>query len=409
MNSSSDVADAFTPSPDHALLRETVRNFAEAEVDGRQAITFNKEERFNINLFRKLGDLGLLGVTVPEEYGGAGFDATAACIVHEELSASDPAFCLSFLAHSLLFANNLARNGTEEQKHKYLPAACSGELIGGMCMSEPGAGTDVFGMRTKADKIDGGSKYVINGSKMWITNGTLDGETTGDAFLVYAHTAEQGQKPGLSLFLVEKGTKGFRLGQQIKDKCGMRASMTAELVFEECIIPAENLVGVEGKAAACMMRNLEIERLGLAAMSCGIARRCVELMVKYSGERKAFGEPLRNFGQIQRLIADSYASMSAGRALMYQIAKGMDLDKEAVPGSNKRVETDAVKLFCGKMGKDAADAAMQVMGGYGYVGEYQVERLWRDSKLLEIGGGTNESHHKNIVRDLSAPGRWVIA
>jgi len=368
------IHSAFEPSPDHAILRETVRSFAENEVDG-QAIEYNRDERFNVDLFRKLGELGLLGVTVPDAYGGSGFDATAVCIVHEELSAADPAFCLSFLAHSLLFANNLARNGSETLKQKYLPPACTGQLIGGMCMSEPEAGTDVLAMKTRAAKVEGGG-YSLTGSKMWITNGTLDGKTTGDAFLVYANTEDEGGKPGLSLFLVEKDTPGFRLGQQIKDKCGMRASMTAELVFDNCLIPAENLVGEEGKAAACMMRNLEIERLGLGAMGCGIARRCVELMVRYSGERKTFGQPLKNFGQIQRLIADSYAGMSAGRALLYQTAQGLDLDNEATSFNNKRIETDAVKLVCGKMAKDCADAAMQVMGGYGYVGEYQVERLY---------------------------------
>jgi len=394
-------SSSFEPSEDHAMLRKMVRDFAEKEVDP-QANEFNRDERFNRALFRKLGaDLGLIGITVPEEYGGSMLDAAAVCIAHEELSAADPAFCLSYLAHSLLFVNNLARNGSNAQKAEFLPRACSGEIVGGMCMSEPNAGTDVLSMATRA-KRDGGD-FILNGTKMWITNGTLDGTTTGDVFLVYAKTEK-----GLSLFIVEKGTKGFTLGQQIKDKCGMRASPTAELVFDNVRVPAANLVGEEGKAVGCMMRNLEIERLGLAAMSCGIARRSVERMAKYAGERKQFGNTLISFGQIQRLLADSYSAMSAGRALLYSTAAKVDFDKPPVPGSNTRVETDAVKLFCGKMAKDCADSAIQVLGGNGYVGEYQVERLWRDSKLLEIGGGTNEAHHKNIARDLSRAGTHAI-
>jgi isovaleryl-CoA dehydrogenase len=346
----------------------------------------------NVPLFRKLGELGLLGVTVPEEYGGSGMDATAATIVHEELSSSDPGFCLAYLAHSMLFANNLARNGNEVQKRKWLPAACEGSAVGGMCMSEPSVGTDVLGMKTTAR--EDGDAYVLNGSKMWITNGTTDGETTGDVFLVYAKT---GAGPrDVSLFLVEKGMPGFSLGQQIKDKLGMRASMTAELVFEDCRVPRENLVGQRGGAAVCMMRNLEIERVTLAAMSLGIARRCVEDMNRYARERQAFGSKLNQFGQMQRLIAESYAEYMAGRSYVYQTALNLDLDSVG-----NGLDADGVKLYCGNMGKQVADRAIQVMGGYGYVGEYNVERLWRDAKLLEIGGGTNEAHHKNIIRDLS--------
>lgn len=397
---SSGTPTAFEPTADHAELRRMVREFSEKEVDP-QAIAFNRDEKFNYDLFLKLGQLGLLGVTVPEQYGGAAFDATAACIVHEEMSAADPAFCLSYLAHSLLFVNNLARNGNHEQKLRFLPAACEGKMIGGMGMSEPSAGTDVLAMRTSATRD--GDEYVINGQKMWITNGTIDGSSTGDVFLVYARQkgVGKGGADGFSLFLVEKGLKGFSLGQQIKDKCGMRASMTAELVFDQVRVPAANLVGSEGGAVGCMMRNLEIERLCLAAMSCGIARRCLEVMAKYSKERETFGKPLHEYGQIQRLIAEGYANMSAGRALLYQTAAAMHLDAEPSSSNHKRLETDAVKLFCGKMAKDVADGAVQTLGGYGYIADYQVERLWRDSKLLEIGGGTNEAHHKNIARDLA--------
>lgn len=368
-----------------------VRAFTETEVEP-QALEFNRAEKMNVPLFRKLGELGLLGVTVPEQYGGSGMDATAAVIVHEELSASDPAFCLSYLAHSMLFVNNLAQNGTEAQKMKYLPAACDGSKIGGMCMSEPSVGTDVLGMSTTAT-LDG-DEWVINGQKMWITNGTIDGETTGDIYLVYAKTGKE--RKDLTLFLVEKGTPGFSLGQQIKDKLGMRASMTAELVFEDVRIPKENVVGQIGGAALCMMRNLEIERIVLAAMSLGIARRSVEEMNRYGGERKAFGKPINTFGQMQRFIAESYCEYMAGRSYVYDVANQLQLDS-----TGNGLDADGVKLYCGVMAKNVADRAIQLMGGYGYCGEYNVERLWRDSKLLEIGGGTNEAHHKNMVRDLS--------
>jgi len=386
------MTDLFNPSEEHKALRDMVRTFAEREVDP-QAEEFDKAERFNVELFRKLGELGLLGITVPFDYGGSEMDATAAVIAHEELSAADPGFCLAYLAHSMLFVNNLAVNGTDEQKLKYLPKTCSGELIGGMCMSEPNAGTDVMGMGTTARKD--GNEYVLNGQKMWITNGAISDTELGDIFLVYAKQ-EDPKERAVSLFLVEKGTPGFKLGQKIKNKLGMRASTTAELVFEDCRIPAENLVGEPGKAIRSMMRNLAIERVTLAAMSLGIARRSVEVMNRYASERTSFGKPLHSFGQIQRHIAESYADFMAGRAYTYYVASQLELD-----AFGNRVDSDGVKLYCSTMGKEVADRAIQVLGGYGYVGEYQVERLWRDAKLLEIGGGTIEAHQKNMTRDLS--------
>lgn len=346
-----------------------------------------------MELFKQVGEQGYLGVTVPEEYGGAGLDATASVIIHEELSAADPGFCLSYLAHSLLFCNNLAVNGNEEQCLKYLPRACAGEIIGGMCMSEPGAGTDVLGLSTTAKKD--GDDYIIDGTKMWITNGCIDDTEQGDVYLVYARTGEKSSD--LSLFIVEKGMPGFSVGQRIKDKCGMRASPTAELVFQGVRVPAANMVGVEHGAVKCMMRNLEIERVGLAAMSTGIARRCVEVMNRYSRERTAFGQPISQFGQIQAHIATSYAEYAAARAYVYATANDLDL---TATGSN-RLDSDGVKLIASVMGTTVANRAMQCLGGYGYVGEYQVERLWRDAKLIEIGGGTLEAHQKNITRELA--------
>lgn len=234
--------------------------------------------------------------------------------------------------------------------------------------------------------------------RMWITNGAINDTDLGDAFLVYARTGNSGNvRRDFSSFIVEKSFPGFSLGQRIKDKLGMRASMTAELVFENCEIPAENIVGNEGEAVVCMMRNLEIERVTLAAMSVGIARRCVNIMTSYANERTAFGEKLSAFGQIQGMIGTSYAEYMAGKSYVYNTARHLQLDASV----GNRVESDGVKLFCGKMAKDVADRAIQTLGGYGYVAEYSVERLWRDAKLLEIGGGTNESHQKNMTRDLS--------
>ncbi len=379
--------DLFNPSEEHQLLRDTMRDFTTKEVEP-QALEHDRTETFNIGLFRQLAELGLLGVTVSEEDGGAGMDGVAAVIVHEELSASDPGFCLAYLAHSVLFVHNFAHNGSAEQKARYLPKVLSGEWIAGMCMTEPEVGTDVMGMRSRAVKQ--GDHYVLNGRKMWITNGAIDAKTPGDLFLVYAKTGDK-----ISSFLVEKGFEGFALGQKIHDKLGVRASATAELVFEDCKVPVGNLIGDEGSSMLHMMRNLEIERLTLAAMSLGMARRAIDVMVRYAEERKAFGKPLSEFGQIQRHIAESYAKYMAGRSYVYSTAARMDLGKHG-----NRVDSDGVKLFCSTMAKEVCDSAIQALGGYGYVGEYVVERLWRDAKLIEIGGGTVEAHQKNICRDL---------
>jgi isovaleryl-CoA dehydrogenase len=385
--------DLFNPTEEHAMLRETLRAFVQSEVEG-QAAEYDREEKFNFGLFKKVGELGLLGITVPEAYGGSGMDVIAAVITHEELSTSDPGFCLAYLAHSMLCVNNLAVNCSEDQKKRWLPSLCSGEKIGSMAISEPHVGTDALGMKSTA--ILAGENYILNGRKMWITNGTVDDlNTPGDCVLVYAKTGERNGKPSISTFLVEKGFKGFSVGQKIKDKLGMRASSTAELVFQDCVVPKANLVGQEGDAFHHMMRNLEIERVTLAAMSLGIARRSLQIMNKYASEREAFGEPIRNFGQIQRFIGESYAEYRAARTYVYDVARMMDPKR-----LGHRLDSDGVKLFAAGVGKNIADRAIQVLGGYGYVGEYVVERLWRDAKLLEIGGGTNEAHQRNITRDL---------
>ncbi len=384
------------PTDEHRMLREMIEDFVKNEVEP-QALEYDRDERFNLPLFRQLGELGLLGITVPDEYGGAGMDAIAACIVHEELSASDPGFCLAYLAHSMLFVNNFALNANEEQKQRVLPKVCSGEWVGAMAMSEPDYGTDVLGMRTTAQR-DANGDWILNGQKMWITNGCQDDDgTPADVVLVYARTGQEATgRARISSFLVERGFSGYRVGQKIMDKTGMRASNTAELVFEDCRVPAANLIGNEGFSLQHMMRNLEIERLTLAAMSLGIARRSLEAMNQYAQERLAFGKSINRFGQIQRHIGDSYAEYKAAQAYVYNTARLLDLDK-----GGQRLDSDGVKLFTATVAKNIADRAMQVHGGYGYVGEYVVERLWRDAKLLEIGGGTVESHQKNITRDLT--------
>jgi len=388
--------DLANPTEEHAMLREMVRDFVREEVEP-QALEHDREEKFNLDLFRKLGEYGLLGISVSEDYGGSGMDATAVAIVNEELSYSDPGFCLAYLAHAQLMVNNLAHNGNEEQKSRILPKVCSGEWVGCMAMSESGYGTDVLGMQTTATQNDDGD-WLINGQKMWITNGSIDEQgTPADVCWLYARTGTDSKgRAEVTTFLVEKGMRGYSVGQKIYDKTGMRASNTAELVFDDCLVPAANIVGEVGDSMIHMMRNLELERIGLAAMGLGIARRSLAAMNRYASEREAFGKEIREFGQIQRHIGESWAEYRAMRAYIYDTARNTDLEK-----SGNRLDTDGVKLYGTTAAKNIADRAIQVLGGYGYVGEYTVERLWRDAKLLEIGGGTLESHQKNITRDLS--------
>lgn len=391
----------FDPTEEHKMLRQMVRDFAANEVEP-QAESYDHKEEFNLELFRKLGELGLLGITANDSYGGSAMDPTAAVIAHEELSYSDPGFTLAYLAHTMLCVNNIEVNASEEQKAEFLPKLSSGEWVGAMAMSEPHVGTDVLGMHTSA--IKEGDHYVLNGRKMWITNGTIDEKRTPcDVVLVYAKTGESNGRPLLSTFIVKKEFEGFSVGQKIAGKLGMRGSNTAELVFENCKVPAKYLVGSEGDSMLHMMRNLEIERLTLAAQSVGIARRCIDVMVKYANEREAFGAPLNRFGQIQKYIAESYAEYMAAKTYVYSTAQNMTIHSEGT-----RMDSDGVKLFATTMGKIVADRAIQVLGGYGYVAEYVVERLWRDAKLLEIGGGTLEAHQKNITKDLCKSGDLLI-
>ncbi len=370
----------FDPTPEHQMLRAMVRDFAATEVEP-QAERFDQRQELNRPLFGRLGDLGLLGITVPESHGGAGMDTVAAVIAHHELAKVDPGFTLAYLAHAMLFVNNFFYCSNEAQRARVLPKVISGEWIAGMGMTEPGYGTDVMGLTTTA--VQHGSHYVLNGTKTYITNGP-----DGHCFLVYAKVNGR-----ITSFLVERDAPGFRVSNPIH-KMGMRASTMSELIFENCEVPVENLLGAEGQGVTHMMRNLEIERLTLAAMSLGIADRCVEIMLGYAAQRVAFGRPIHEFGQIQRFIGESYAETEAARCLIYQVARSVG------PDHRNRIGSDAAKLFAAPVGKVVADRCMQVLGGSGYCTEYPVERLFRDAKLIEIGGGTLESHQKNLTRDL---------
>jgi isovaleryl-CoA dehydrogenase len=372
------------PTEEHRMLRQMVRDLVRDAVEP-QAEEHDREGKLNVALLRRCGELGLLGITVPSDHGGGGMDAVAAVIVHHELAKSDPGFTLAYLAHSMLFVNNFFWAGSDEQRARYLPKVLSGEHVGAMGMTEPSAGTDVLGMRTTARRE--GDRFVLNGRKTLITNAP-----EADVFVIYAKVDER-----ITSFLVERRFPGFGTDAKIA-KMGMRASTMCEVQLDDCEVPAENVLGSVGGGIKNMMRNLEIERLTLAAMSLGIADRCLEIMTRYASDRQSFGRPIAEHGQIQRYIGESYAKTEAMRALIYSVARGVG------PGLRNRVGTDAAKLFAAPAAKEVADAAMQVLGGWGYCAEYKVERFLRDAKLLEIGGGTLESHQKNITKELLKSG-----
>jgi isovaleryl-CoA dehydrogenase len=375
--------DLCNPTEEHHLLRETVRDFTREAIEP-QADDHDRSGTLNRTLFDECGKLGLLGITVPGDDGGSGMDAVGAVIAHHEMSRSDPGFTLAYLAHAMLFVNNFYYTSNPEQRGRYLSKVISGEWVGAMGMTEPSGGTDVIGMKTVAKKERGG--YVLTGRKALITNAP-----DADIFLVYAKLDGR-----ITSFVLERSFEGLSTSGPTH-KMGMRASTMGEIVMDGCQVPGENLLGGEGQGVLHMMRNLEIERITLAAMSLGIADRCLEIMVNYAKERTAFGRPLAEFGQIQRYVGESYAKTEAARALIYNVARTIRHDQK------NRLGSDAAKLFAAPVGKDVADNAMQVLGGWGYCDEFKVERFLRDAKLLEIGGGTLESHQKNITRDLVEP------
>ncbi|TVR05139.1 MAG: isovaleryl-CoA dehydrogenase [Deltaproteobacteria bacterium] len=378
--------DLYNPTEEHAALRETVARWAEAELDP-QADEHDRTETFNVALFRRLAtELGLFGVTIPESAGGLGLDSVAAVIIHEEMSRFDPAFTLSYLAHEVLFVNNFYWSATDAQRERILGKVIDGTWIGGMAMSEPDAGTDVLGMTTVARRD--GEHYILNGVKQWITN-----STHADVFLVYAKMDREDPR-SITSFVVEKDFAGFGVGKK-ETKMGMRQSPTCQLVLEDVRVPVGNLLGEEGGALVHMMRNLEIERVTLGAMSNGISRQCLEIMARYAiNDRKAFGKPLSAFGQVQRFLGEGYAKTEAARALTYHVAAGLGPDVRNSLGAG------AAKLVATMTAEEVARMAIQVLGGYGYTREYRVERLLRDAILLSIGGGTNEAMQKNITSDL---------
>jgi isovaleryl-CoA dehydrogenase len=365
-------------SDEHRMIQETARQFAKSEL-APKAEELDQKEEFNDSAFRKMGELGLLGITVPTEYEGSGLDTVASTIVMEEFGRACASTALSYLAHSILFVHNLKEHGTEEQKKKYLPKTCSGEWISGMAMTEPGAGSDSISMQTRAEKK--GDKYILNGSKIWITN-----STQGDVFFVYAKTPTDDNPNALSSFIIEKTFSGFKAGKKFS-KMGMRASPTGELHFENCEVPAENLVGgTEGVALKKMLKNLEIERVTIAGISNGIALQAIDDMTKYATERKQFGQEIGQFQMVQQKIADAVALTMAARELTFSGAKRIDLEPET------RLDdvAAAAKLISAQNATKVALDAIQTLGGYGYSREFPVERYARDAKLNEIGAGTNE-------------------
>lgn len=374
-------------SDEHKMLQETVRQFALSELAPRIE-QLDTEEGFNRESFHKMGELGLLGIIVPEADGGTGLDAVASTIVMEEMGAVDASTTLSYLAHTILCVNQIAVNGSKEQKQKYLPKLMSGEWIGGMGMTEPGSGSDALGMKTKATKK--GDGYLLNGSKTFITNGP-----GGDIFYVYAKTGDT--KRDVSTFIVEKDFPGFSVGKKFS-KMGMRASPTGELFFQDCAVPEANRVGPENASVKSMMRNLDIERITIAGISLGIARASIEVATQYCKDRKQFGKPIGAFQQMQERLTEAAAWYEACRALTYQAAKVWDLG--LMTGKEASMMAAKAKLQAAQMATQVALDAIQILGGYGYIREFPVERYMRDAKLVEIGAGTNEVLRLIIARQM---------
>ncbi|BBK30253.1 isovaleryl-CoA dehydrogenase [Stella humosa] len=367
------------------MLRDSVRSFAAAEVAPRAA-EIDRSNEFPMDLWRKMGDLGVLGVTAGEEYGGAGLGYLEHCVAMEEISRASASVGLSYGAHSNLCVNQINRNGTDAQKRAYLPKLISGEHVGALAMSEPGAGSDVVGMRTRAEKR--GDRYVLNGGKMWITNGP-----DADVLVVYAKTDPDAGAKGMTAFLVEKGMKGFSTAQKL-DKLGMRGSNTCELVFEDCEVPAENVLGEVGRGVNVLMSGLDYERAVLAAGPIGIMQACMDVVVPYVHERRQFGQAIGEFQLIQGKLADMYTTMNASKAYVYAVARACDR------GQTTRKDAAGAILYAAEKATWMALEAIQCLGGNGYTNDYPTGRLLRDAKLYEIGAGTSEIRRWLIGREL---------
>ena len=367
------------------IVRDTVRQFTAAEIAPR-ADEIDQTNEFPRDLWPRMGDLGLHGITVSEEYGGAGLGYLAHTVVMEEVSRGSASVGLSYGAHSNLCVNQIFRNGNDEQKRRYLPSLISGEHVGALAMSEPDAGSDVVSMRLRAEKR--GDRYILNGSKMWITNGP-----EADTLVVYAKTDPDAGSRGITSFLVERGFPGFEPSPKL-DKLGMRGSSTSELVFEDCEIPEENVLGDVGRGVAVLMSGLDYERLVLSGGPLGIMQSCLDAVVPYVHQREQFGQPIGEFQLIQAKLADMYTSLSACQSYAYAVARAADR------GLISRKDAAGCLLFSAERATQMALQAIQTMGGNGYINEFPVGRLLRDAKLYEIGAGTSEIRRMLIGREL---------
>ncbi|WDZ96055.1 isovaleryl-CoA dehydrogenase [Herbaspirillum sp. WKF16] len=384
---------SFDHGEDIEALRAAVAGFAKTEIAPRAA-EIDRSDQFPMDLWKKLGQLGVLGITASEEYGGADMGYLAHIVAMEEISRASASVGLSYGAHSNLCVNQIKRNGSEEQRRKYLPKLISGDFIGALAMSEPNAGSDVVSMKLRADKK--GDRYVLNGSKMWITNGP-----DADVLVVYAKTDLDAGARGMTAFLVEKGFKGFSVAQKL-DKLGMRGSHTGELVFQDCEVPEENVLGGVGRGVNVLMSGLDFERTVLSGGPLGIMQACMDVVVPYVHDRKQFGQAIGEFQLMQGKLADMYSTMMACKAYVYAV--GQACDRAGTPDRVRALRKDAAGaiLYSAEKATWMAGEAIQALGGNGYINEYPVGRLWRDAKLYEIGAGTSEIRRMLIGRELFA-------